>query len=292
MPEETKLQTKGEPQNEFMDRIDSQISNFVKKGELQLPQGYSVQNSLKAAWLMIMETETKAGEQALVKCTKTSIYNALLNTAIQGLNPAKGQCYYIMYGKKLTMLRSFAGTAAVTMRVAKLQKPPAAQVIYEGDTLEYEIINGIVKNISHKQKFGNIDETKIKGAYCTLTLEDGADYSQIMTLDEIHSSWSFGQTKGTSPAHTKTPGEMCKKTVITRTCKMLLRASNDEDVLSNSFFNSDDDAEEARVNAEVEENANKIPLYVENYEVDPETGEATEDEGSPPPVSRPEGARF
>lgn len=268
--------------NDFMGAVEKQITDFQKQGQLQFPANYSVENAVKSAWLVIMQTLDRNKKPALSVCTKTSIYNALLNTVIQGLNPAKQQCYYIVYGNQLTMLRSYFGTAEVTMRVAHLLKPPFAQVIYKGDELDYDIDNGAIHNIRHKQKFENIKDENIIGAYCVLLLPDGSDYCGIMTLEDIHKSWSFGQTKGTSNAHKETPGEMAKKTVISRTCKLFLKTSDDSDILSQSFFHSDDQAEAARVEEEVQDNANKIPLEVEGIEVDPETGEANEGEPDAP----------
>jgi recombination protein RecT len=37
----------------------------------------------------------------LQACTRDSIANALLDMAVQGLNPAKKQGYFIAYGKQL-----------------------------------------------------------------------------------------------------------------------------------------------------------------------------------------------
>ncbi len=48
---------------------------------------------------------------------KTSISNALLDMVIQGLSPAKKQCYFIKYGNKVQLMRSYFGTMAVLDRV-------------------------------------------------------------------------------------------------------------------------------------------------------------------------------
>ena len=262
--------------NEFMNAVTNEINSFQKKGQLQFPPHYSVENAVKSAWLTIMQTKDRNDKPALTVCTKTSIYNALMDTVVQGLNPSKRQCYYIVYGNQLTMMRSYLGTAAVTMRVARLKKPPFAQVIYQGDELDYDLENGVVHNIRHKQKFQNIDPNKIAGAYCVCILPDGSDYCGIMTMEEIKRSWSFGQSKGNSKAHNNTPGEMAKKTVISRTCKMLMDTSDDSDLVAQNVVESDMRAEEAQTAEEISQNANKVPLEPEFSEVDPDTGEVKE----------------
>jgi hypothetical protein len=54
MSEDKQLQVK-HTANEFMEKVETQIGAFQKKGELQFPAGYSVENAVKSAWLVIMQ---------------------------------------------------------------------------------------------------------------------------------------------------------------------------------------------------------------------------------------------
>lgn len=56
---------------------------------------------------------------------------------VQGLNPAKNQGYFIMYGDKVQFQRSYHGTMAVTKRVAGAEEINA-EVIFEGDEVKYK----------------------------------------------------------------------------------------------------------------------------------------------------------
>ncbi|WP_144460067.1 recombinase RecT, partial [Bacillus pumilus] len=87
-------------------------------------------------------------------CSRESIANSLLDMVVQGLSPAKTQCYFIPYGKQLQLNRSYFGTQAVLKRLTNV-KDIWANVIFEGDVFDYEIDGGREKLIKHETKFEN-----------------------------------------------------------------------------------------------------------------------------------------
>ena len=104
-------------QKDVVDTVLSKIKDFEEAGELKLPTNYSAANALKSAWLILQETKDRNDKPALVVCTKESVANALLDMVVQGLSPMKKQCYFIVYGSKLTLQRSYLGTLAIAKRV-------------------------------------------------------------------------------------------------------------------------------------------------------------------------------
>jgi recombination protein RecT len=129
-----------------------------------------------------------------------------------------------------------------------------AGVIYKGDVFEYAIdtTTGMKKITSHQQRMENLDDAKIIGAYAVVAFDDGSVNTEIMTMAQIQKSWEQGPTKGKSPAHTNFPGEMAKKTVINRACKLLI-ASSDDSVL----MEPGEDGRIGRAKAEIEAVANQ-----------------------------------
>jgi len=71
-------------------------------------------------------------------------------------------------------------------------------------------------------------------------------------MAQIQKSWEQGPTKGQSPAHKNFPGEMAKKTVINRACKLLIAASDDSVLMEPG-----EDGRIGRVKAEIEAEANQ-----------------------------------
>ncbi|NJP37897.1 recombinase RecT [Alkalicoccus luteus] len=254
-----------------VDVVAGKVKQFQESGELHFPPSYSPENAMKSAWLLLQDIKTSKNDgnrPALEVCSKDSIANALLDMVVQGLNPAKKQGYFIVYGKTLAFQRSYFGTMAVTKRVTGAKEIDAA-VIYEGDEVDYEIINGRIQNLKHKQKFGNINKDNIVGAYCTIVMAEGNVYTELMTIAEIRQAWSKAQfwakdakeeKKGST--HDEFKQEMAKKTVINRACKKFMNSSDDSSLVMNHFFQSEENAEEARARQEINENANSETLDI------------------------------
>ncbi|SET95400.1 recombination protein RecT [Salinibacillus kushneri] len=271
-----------------VDVVANKVKQFQENGELHFPANYSPENAMKSAWLKLQEVKDKNGKPALEACTKDSIANSLLNMVVQGLNPAKNQGYFIVYGNKLIFQRSYFGTMAVTKRVAEA-KSINANVIYEGDEVSYDMVNGRIQNLQHKQKFGNINKDKIEGAYCIIELSEEEVYTELMTMDEIRQAWQQSQMwrkdqkrEREGSTHDNFRQEMAKKTVINRACKKFINSSDDGSLLINHFNQTDEAAEEAKAQQEINENANSEYIDIEASEVN-EQQEEPKQEAEPEP---------
>ncbi len=225
---ETKTTALAEQTKNISEQVLAKIKQFESVG-LQLPKSYSLDNAMKAAWLVLQETVDRGGKPALQVCTRESIANALLDMVLQGLSVAKKQGYFIVYGNKLEFQRSYFGTVAVALKTGKIAEEPVANVIYEGDDFVFEIdpTTGHKRIVKHEQKIANMDNARIVGAYAVIKRTDGQTDLEIMTMDQIRSAWNQGATKGKSPAHANFVDQMAKKTVIGRACKMIVNSSDD-----------------------------------------------------------------
>jgi len=251
---------------ETADIVLQKIKYFQQQKELDLPPNYSAPNALKSAWLILQETTDKDKRPVLSVCTKASIANALLDMVIQGLNPAKAQAYFIAYGKQLTLQRSYFGTKAVALRVAPELSDIYAEVIYKGDELEYRIEKGRRIIEKHSQKFANIDNSNIAGAYAVAIDKNGTvSRCELMTMDQLKQAWKQSKMKPisddgsikASSTHGKFTEEMAKKTVISRLAKHIINTSSDADLLLESVKRTDEHVIEIEANVEAEENANQ-----------------------------------
>ena len=267
---------------ETADLVLAKIKHFQQQRELDLPPNYSAPNALKSAWLILQETVDKDKRPALDVCTKASIANALLDLVIQGLNPAKNQAYFIVYGNRLTLQRSYFGTKAVALRVAPDLDDIFAEVIYKGDELEYRIDKGRRVIEKHKQNFANIKNADIAGAYAVAIDKDGEVVrSELMTMDQLKQAWKQSRMKpvldngelNPKSTHAKFTEEMCKKTVTSRLAKHFINASNDSDLIIESAKRTDEYATEFEAEAEAEEFANS-----EVIDIDPADDEISEEE--------------
>ena len=251
------------------------LRKFTEDKELLLPDDYSIENALKSAWLILQETVDKDKKPVLEVCSRASIANALLDMAVQGLNPGKKQCYFIAYGSKLICQRSYFGTMAVAERVAGA-KDIWAEVVYQGDGFEYEIAHNRKNVTKHIQKLENIKSKNIVATYCVIEFQGKKPaITEIMTMEQVRQAWAKSKMNPdtSTSIHAMFTEEMCKRTVINRACKKIINSSSDNNLFLKSFHRVDDEQIEADIAAEIDEKANK-----EIIDVNPDTGEITEGE--------------
>lgn len=267
---------------DVVDVVGKKVQEFVSRGELHLPPNYSVENAMKSAWLILQNTVDKDKRPVLQVCTKDSIANALLDMAVQGLNPAKKQGYFIAYGKQLVFQRSYFGTMAVTKRVAGA-KDIFAEIVYKGDEFEYTIHRGNKVITKHVQRIENVDPDNIVAAYCTIVFDDDRQFTDVMTWDEIQKAWSKSKMNPDKEGstHKDFTQEMARKTVINRACKRYLNSSDDGSLLMYHVNRADELTSEAEVEAEIAENANQELIDIDaEYELlgeDADTEETAEE---------------
>ena len=210
-------------QKDITDNIARKLDELKKDGGLAIPANYNPANALKSAFF---EMTNSASGNLLEKCSRESIANSLLNMAIQGLSPAKKQCYFVPYGQNLSMQRSYFGTQKVVKSLTNVEDIWAT-IIYEGDEFEIEIEGGRERIAKHTTSFLNRDNDII-GAYCIIKKNDGEEVLTVMTRKEIEASWSQSKNKS---VQNKFPQEMAKRTVINRAAKAFINTSDDSDAL-------------------------------------------------------------
>lgn len=270
-------------QKSIVDVVGDKINSFLMSGELALPKNYSIENAMKFAWLALQDVKDKNDRVALEVCTKDSIVNSLLSMAVQGLNVGKNQGYFIVYGNRLNFQRSYFGTMAITKMVEPRIDDFAFAVVYQGDKFKYGIHNARKSVTEHEQDLDNVQKDKIKAAYCMALDHEGNVFrTEIMTLAEIHQSWKQsrqnpfddrGQLRP-STTHAKFGADMCLRTVINKCCKPIINTSTDSQLLLDIIKKTEDLADRAEAEAEIEEQANKGKVI----DITPKAGEGQQEE--------------
>nr|DAS83736.1 MAG TPA: RecT protein [Caudoviricetes sp.] len=248
-------------EKQITDIVFNKVVDLQAKGAIDFPNNYSVGNALKSAYLILQEAKTREKKPVLQVCTQDSIANALLDMAVQGLNPTKQQCYFIPYENRLTLSRSYLGTIALTKRL-KGVKDVVAYPIYKNDKLDigFDILTGKTKINEFKPALDHKAQDLI-GALGIVVGENEILYLEYMNMEQIRNAWNQGTMKGNSPAHKNFPDQMAIKTVINRVCKKYVNAADDSDKIADLISKT---AEEVDNELEIEmaENANikELPL--------------------------------
>jgi recombination protein RecT len=209
-------------------QVLDKINLFKNSGELTLPKDYSPENALKSAYLVLSEQKDKAGKSVLDSCTKPSIANALFSMVTWGLSPMKSQVYFIPYGDKLQISKSYLGNIAIAKRTAGVKEVNAV-LVYKNDLFNIGVNpkTGIFEVIEHSTSLENINDAEIIGGYAVVIFNDGSVKTEIMNIKQVETSWNQGYAKGGSPAHKNFRGEMVKKTIINRALKTVIGSSDD-----------------------------------------------------------------
>lgn len=216
--------------NNLIDGLVRQLKEKENFG-LAFPKDYNVANALTGAYLVLKDTVDKDKRPVLESCSQASIVNSLMEMATLALNVNKKQGYFIAYGGKCQFQKSYFGNITLARRNGL--KKISAEIIYEGDTFKYHIVNGEKVIDEHTQDFMNIDNDKIKGAYAVGTLEDGSRIVEIMNINQLKKAWNQrmgGLKEDAASTHTKFRDQMSKKTVINRLCKMIANTSTDGNI--------------------------------------------------------------
>ena len=271
-PVKAEIQEVAKSQAELVvnDAFVTQMADVLKKktdAGFSLPPDYNVTNALTNAYLVLRQTVDRNKAPVLQTCSQASIANALLDMATAGLDASKAQGYFIPYGGKLTFQKSYFGWQTLARRVGAVKF--TAQCIYTGDEFSYDVVDGEIQNICHKQSFGNIDKDKIAGVYGVVTMLDGSKVIDIMTIDEIKQAWRQNkQNGGNGDTHKNFTKKMAKKTVLSSICKQLANTYGNASVIEQigaEIENEDVDLVATNATKDILANENTIP-----FELDPD----------------------
>lgn len=219
-------------QPKLTDVVLKRINDMKTTQELSLPKNYNASNALNSAFLALQKVKDRSNRPALQVCSHDSIVKSLLDMTLQGLSPAKEQCYFIVYGNELQMQRSYFGTVAAVKRLDGVKKV-RAEVVHEGDEFEIgsdEDMELVVKKFT--PKFENQDKPII-GAFALIKTDEGNSYT-VMTKAEIDKSWAQTRQKN-NKVQQNFGQEMAKRTVLNRAAKMFINTSDDSDLLTGAI---------------------------------------------------------
>ena len=203
--------------NSLMQWIAEDMANPARS--YSMPKDYDWKTEAVVGMLHVaLNVKDKNGRLALEVCSPGSIFSAFKRMFLQGLSVARNQCYFIVRGDQLNMMRSYFGTQTVLKRFFPTFRVNA-NVIHQGDaySIEYDETNKFHYIAGHKVTLESLDKPIIAAYGNIVDTETGEQiYGLIMTKAEIDKCWSKGQTHN---VQNDFPQEMAKRTLINRMCK-------------------------------------------------------------------------
>ena len=162
---------------------------------------------------------------ALAKCSKESIYEAVLQAARMGLDCSglHGHGYLVPYGRKCTFVPGWRGLISIAIRSGSA-KTIKANVAYKNDVFDWD--EGLTPNLTHKPRIDG-PRGEILCAYAIAYFEDADPQFEVLTREEIDKIAKDSR----SDAWRDHFAAMARKSAVRRLCSMLPRSLELEDAL-------------------------------------------------------------
>lgn len=198
----------------YLVEVNTQLGTALDKQVAALPEKFNKQRFMQNCMTVLQD-----GQADFSKVEAKTVVRTLLKGAFLGLDFFNGECYAIPYGTQCNFQTDYKGEIKLCKRYSKNPiKDIYAKVVREGDYFEEDIVNGR-QTVNFKPK--SFNDGEIIGAFAIVLYQDGSMMYDTMSKAEIeHTRQVFSKAKD-SKAWKESYGEMCKKTVLRRLCKLI-----------------------------------------------------------------------
>jgi recombination protein RecT len=193
--------------------VYTKLTESLEKQVAALPKNFNKARFVQNCMTVLQE------DANLTKCEPRSLVRTLLKGAFLGLDFFNKECYAIPYGNKAQFQTDYTGeTKLCKIYSVNPIKDIYAKIVRESDFFEEEIKAG-QQYINYKPlPFNN---GKILGAFAVCLFKDGSMIYDTMSSDEIEQTRKNYSKMPNGQAWKKSTGEMYKKTVLRRLCKLI-----------------------------------------------------------------------
>lgn len=198
----------------YLVEVHKGISESLEKQIAALPSDLNKQRFIQNCMTVLQE-----GQADFSQCQPGTVVRTLLKGAFLGLDFFSGECYAIPYKGECKFQTDYKGEIKLAKKYSGNPiKDIYAKVVREGDEFEEVIENG-QQRINFRPKMFNDGE--ILGAFAICLYKDGSMIYDTMSKTEIEHTRKTFSKAANSKAWTESYGEMCKKTVLRRLCKLI-----------------------------------------------------------------------
>lgn len=193
--------------------VEGNLSSLLQSQSEALPKDFNQTRFLQNCLAVLNDTE------GIAECSPISIARTMLKGAYLGLDFFRKECYAIPYGGKLQFQTDYKGEVKIISKHSvKKIKDIYAKLVRDGDDFAMNIEDG-KQTVNFKPR--NFNDGNLQGVFAVVYFDDGSMSCDAMSIKEIEAVRNSYSKAPKSPAWIKSYGEMCKKTVIRRLCKMI-----------------------------------------------------------------------
>lgn len=200
--------------------IKTGLTKKLTENKEALPAGFNQQRFILNCITVIQDMMKDDKKKAqLEKINPETIPVCLAKAAYLGLDFFNGECYAIPYGSNLSFQTDYKGEIKLCKRYSKNKiKDIFAKVVRQGDFFMEEVDGG-KQNVQYRPKpFSN---EQMIGAFAIVVFEDGSMMYDTMSSEDIENVRNTYSKAKDSQAWKSSAGEMYKKTVLRRLCKLI-----------------------------------------------------------------------
>lgn len=191
------------------------LEGCLNKEAAALPQGFNPLRFKQNALTVLQDTPGLEKLQG----NEFSLTRTLMKGAYLGLDFFNRECYCIIYGNKAEFQTDYKGEIKLAKKYSiNPIKDIYAKLVRVGDDFEEYIKDG-QQTVNFTPKAFN--DSEIIGAFAVCTFQDGSMIYEAMSKKEIEEVRKNYSKMPNGPSWTKSTGEMYKKTVLRRLCKLI-----------------------------------------------------------------------
>ncbi|RGH05342.1 hypothetical protein DWW59_08405 [Firmicutes bacterium AF16-15] len=207
-------------EKQWLSGVQSSIIRELTTHKAALPAGFNQERfALNTVTVISEMLKDKKKKLELSKITFESMAVCLCKAAYLGLDYFNGECYAIPYAGELSFQTDYKGEIKMCKRFSRNPiKDIYAKVVREGDFF-LEEVDGGVQNVRFKPlPFSN---NPMIGSFAIVVFKDGSMMYDTMSSEEIEKVRDTYSKAKNSQAWISSTGEMYKKTVLRRLCKLI-----------------------------------------------------------------------
>lgn len=204
----------GTQNKDYLVEIHNGLTDSLDKQVAALPKDFNKQRFVQNCMTVLQD-----GQADFSKCDSRTVIRTLMKASYLGLDFFNGECYAIPYGTQCQFQTDYKGEIKLCKRYSSNPiQDIYAKNVRDGDYFEEVIDNG-KQYVNFKPKAFNNGE--IIGAFAVVLYKDGSMMYDTMSKEDIeHTRQTFSKAAN-SKAWKESYGEMCKKTVLRRLCKLI-----------------------------------------------------------------------
>lgn len=205
---------------QYLSNIQTGLVAELTKHNEALPAGFNRERFILNCITVIQDMmKDKKKKEKLSEVAVETIPVCLAQGAYLGLDFFNGECYAIPYSGSMQFQTDYKGEIKLCKKYSKTPiRDIFAKVVREGDFFEEEVENGIQKVRYIPIPFS---DKPLIGAFAIVVYKDGSMMYDTMSAADIEKVRNVYSKAKDSQAWKESTGEMYKKTVLRRLCKLI-----------------------------------------------------------------------